>query len=146
MPVRFYGFLQLRKLNGEETHDGRSKWVQTGELRAVVVPKGGGPNESITVGEGATTDLGSVPQWAWSLGFPPDGIGDEAYAVHDLLYRTKGACVWKGSLWRTREQPYTRVEADEILREGLIACGLSTWRAYAIWTGVRLGGATGWGQ
>lgn len=144
--VKFVGDVQLREIilpggKSASTEDGRSEWTQQGVLDFQDVD-----GQHITVGTGATTDLGSVPQLAWSLGFPPDGVGVRAYLVHDLLYRTKGTCAWTGFTWRTRKQPYTRAEADAILRRGLIACGVPEWRAWAIWSAVRAGGWTGWGK
>ena len=141
MTVTFTGDVELLRIKGAKTDDGRSEWTQEASLDFK-----DNDGEHINVGPGATTDLGSVPQIAWSLGFPPDGVGVPAYIVHDLLYRTKGTCEWSGMTWRTRKAPYTRAEADAILRRGLIACGVPTWRATAIWAAVRVGGVTGWGK
>lgn len=139
--VRFTGDVILKRITTEHTGNGRSEWAQQ-----AVLGYEDADGEHITVGVGATTDLGSVPQFAWSFGFPPDGIGVPAYIVHDLLYRTKGTCEWTGFTWRTRKAPYTRAEADAILRKGLVACGVPSWRAWAIWAAVRGGGWTGWGK
>lgn len=139
--VYFTGDVLLQRINGQATRNGRSVYTQQSVL--VFHDEDG---ETITVGVGATTDLGSVPQFAWSLGFPPDGIGEPAYIVHDLLYRTKGTCEWTGFTWRTRKTPYTRAEADGILRRGLIVCGEPTWRAAVAWSAVRAGGWIGWGK
>lgn len=138
---KFTGDVELKRIPDAHTGNGRSEWTQQAILNLQLED-----GNHITVGVGAITDLGSVPQLAWSFGFPPDGIGVPAYLVHDLLYRTKGTCEWTGFTWRTREQPYTRAEADAILRRGLIACTVPTWRAYAIWSAVRLGGSTSWGE
>lgn len=138
MSVSFAGTLELEEIPGS-TLNGRAEWENEG-LLVCTDPQG----FKITVGRGARTDLGSVPQLAWSFGFPPDGIGVRAYDTHDLLYRSKGTCDEPGSS-RGRLQPYTRAEADEILRQGLIACGVPPWRARAIWAAVRVGGANAWG-
>jgi hypothetical protein len=139
--VQFTGELVLREVLKDHTGDGRSEWASVGVL---VLQDDDG--STITFGVGATTDLGSVPQFAWSFGFPPDGIGVRAYCIHDLLYRTQGSCAWTGMTWRTRAKPYSRAEADVILRKGLVACGVPTWRAWAIWAAVRVGGVGGWGH
>lgn len=136
----FSGKLVLEQSAGH-TSDGRSEWTQ----RDVLV-WADDDGSLITFGSGATTDLGSIPQFAWSFGFPPDGYGDRAYAIHDLLYRTQGTCEWTGFTWRTRAKPYNRAEADDILRRGLVVCGVPGWRARVIWAAVRLGGGRGWGK
>lgn len=141
MTVKFTGHLVLEQIDGQHTYDGRARWRS---LDVLVFEDDDG--STITFGQGATTDLGSVPAIAVPFGFPPDGIGVRAYAIHDLLYRTKGTCAWTGFTWRTRKDPYSRAEADVILRKGLVFCGVPTWRAWAIWSAVRLGGWLGWGK
>jgi|ERR1051325_8360214 hypothetical protein len=138
--VGFTGELILERAP-DHTGNGRAEWIGVGEL---VFHDSDG--NTITFGKGAKTDLGSVPQLAWSFGFPPDGEGVDAYVIHDLLYKTQGLCLWSGEKWRTRSKPYSRSEADDILRRALIACGVSSWRARIVWAAVRLGGATSWGD
>lgn len=140
--VSFSGNLTLREIPGASTANGRAEWVDVCDTLTFRDTDG----ETITFGPGATTDLGSTPEFSWSFGFSPDGIGVRAYTIHDLLYRTKGLCVWQGMTCRSRATPYTRAEADEILRKGLIACGVAGWRARVIWAAVRVGGSSGWGN
>jgi hypothetical protein len=143
--MQFGGTLVLKFLEGQHTADGRAEWEQTGSL---ILRDVDDAHNHIIFPLGARTDLGSIPQFAWSLGFPPDGIGDPAYVIHDLLYRTHGTCELGGPLmrFRSRPEPYTRAEADEILRRALIVCGVPGWRARVIWAAVRLGGGSGWGR
>jgi hypothetical protein len=140
--VYFTGDLCLEETRGE-TDNGRALWQETGSDPLVFHDDDG---NTITFGHDCTTDLGSTPQFSWSLGFPPDGIGVRAYTIHDLLYRTRGDCLWLKQNLKSRKAPYSRAEADEILRKGLIVCGVPRWRARIIWLAVRLGGADGWGR
>lgn len=88
----------------------------------------------ITVPAGFVTDLASIPQFAWSLGFAPDGPWAKAAVIHDYLYSTKG----QGGV-------YTRAQADSILDEAMADLGVPGWRRAIIWAAVRVGGASGWG-
>lgn len=124
------------------TSNGRAQWTAAPPALVYVQDDG----NRITNPSGEPTDLGSTPEWSWSWGFAPDGQGVEAYVTHDLLYRTAGTCFVKGVSYRTRAQPYTRAEADAILRDGLKLCGVSTVRRNLIWAAVRAGGSPDWGS
>lgn len=125
------------------TQDGRCTWqVATPLTYDVGAEKSG---ESITVPVGATTDLASIPRFAWSAGFPPDGPWLKAAVVHDFLYRTQGTCTLNGRRSMTRTLPYSRAEADGILREAMGVLGVGPWERTVIWSAVRLGGWKGWG-
>lgn len=125
-----------------ETKGGRCTWRLAAPIAYDVGAEGSG--ETITVPAGATTDFASVPRLAWTL-FPPDGPWLKAAVVHDLLYRTRGTCWWDGFNGRTRAKPYTRAEADGILREAMQVLGVSAFARGVIWSAVRLGGAGSWG-
>jgi hypothetical protein len=123
------------------TVDGRAQWVAVPPSLTYVQDDGA----RITNPLGEPTDLGSVPQWAWSAGFSPDGQGVEGFVIHDLLYRTAGTCLVNGVAYRTRKAFYTRAEADAILRDALKLCGVGAVRRALIWVAVRIGGAMAWG-
>jgi hypothetical protein len=118
--------------------DGRCTWLVETPLAYEVGEEGSG--ETITVPRGATTDLASIPRFAWSVGFPPDGPWLKAAVIHDNLYRRRGDVI------RTRPAPYTRSEADGILREAMKVLGVGAFERGVIWWAVRLGGAGGWGS
>lgn len=146
---RFTAHLALEQLADADgrallTSDGRSTWRVALPLAYDVGAEGSA--EVITVPAGATTDLASIPSFAWSIGFPPDGPWLKAAVVHDFLYRTQGTCIWMGASGRTRAQPYTRPESDGILREAMAVLGVAAWERLVIWSAVRLGGAAGWGR
>jgi len=124
--------------------EGRTVWDLTSALPYDVGAEGSG--ERITVPAGFRTDLGSIPQAAWSFGFSPSDRGSNAYVLHDFLYATGGSCAWRGQLKRTRKQAYRRSEADAILVEALKALGVPAWRRALIWAAVRAFGAPGWGS
>jgi hypothetical protein len=126
------------------TRGGRSLW--RGGSPELVYERGElGSRELLTFPRGCITDLGSIPRVAWSLE-PPDGLGVEPYAIHDMLYGSAGSGMVNGRRCITREKSYTRAEADEILKEALQAVGVPAVHRYAIWAAVRIGGASGWGH
>lgn len=80
----------------------------------------------ITVPAGFLTDLASTPRIP--LVYEACGnIATKAAALHDYLY-TSG-----------RE---SRAVADAVLREAAALAGVSWWQRWAMWAGVRLGGAS----
>ncbi|MGE7994463.1 DUF1353 domain-containing protein [Pseudomonas sp. NPDC089554] len=56
------------------------------------------------------------------------GYGDAAATIHDWLYSVGGA----GQL--------DRKAADQVFRNALCSSGVARWRAWLMWSGVRLGG------
>lgn len=101
--------------------------------------------ELVVVPAGAPTDLASIPQFVWPL-MPPDGPYAEAAAFHDECYRTRGAFDRYGLRGRDRDGAFTRAECDEILREAMVALGVTWWPRVPIWAAVRLFGGRGWGD
>ena len=84
----------------------------------------------IIVPPGFKTDFASVPR----LPIIYEAFGNhaaEAAVVHDYLYTTKIV---------------TRDMADAVLREAAGVQGVSAWRAWCIWAGVRIGGGAYWDQ
>ncbi|MBS5530192.1 DUF1353 domain-containing protein [bacterium] len=75
---------------------------------------------------GFISDGMSIPRFFWRLLSPPvDGRTLRASVVHDYLYATG---------------IFSRAEADRLYRKMLIADGYPHWKAWAVWTGVRIGG------
>jgi hypothetical protein len=139
---RFTDGLELTMLEQDGKpllRDGRVQWRVAEPLVYDVGAEGSG--QSITVPAGAITDLASIPRFAWSLGFPPDGGWTKAAVVHDRLYELRGDVQRTG-----HPAPYTRAEADAILREAMGVLGVPSWQRAVIWSSVRLGGAKGWGS
>lgn len=84
-------------------------------------------NVLVMVPEGFHTDLASVPRLPVIYAL----VGDTARAaavVHDFLYGRPDLC--------------TRKQADAVLHEACGASGVSSWRAWLMWAGVRLGGGS----
>lgn len=78
------------------------------------------------VKEGFETDFASVPR----IPFVYVAVGDTAHAaavLHDYLYTTG-------------EVP--RSMADAVFKEAAQICGVSGWRAWILWAGVRIGGGS----
>lgn len=81
-----------------------------------------------TVPANFETDLASVPRLPlayWLAG----GRGNAPAVVHDWMYRAL---------------PVTKLEADRLFFEGLEDTGEPGWRAWVMWTAVRVGGRGGW--
>lgn len=144
--THFAGEVTLRVLEDARgrpvpTDDGRAQWVAVDPPLVYVQDDG----FTITNPSGEPTDLGSIPQAAWSFGFSPEGVGVQGFIIHDLLYRTKGTCQVGGKVYRTRSAPYTRAEADAILRDCLKLSGVGVVRRNLIYAAVRVGGVNAWG-
>ncbi len=140
---RFSGKLVLVLLDNKfspSIREGRSLW---GLQRRLSYSPGEGEH-TITVPAGFVTDLASVPRWAWII-IPPDGPWVKAAIVHDYLYSTGGTGKWKrhpASI--TRAEPYSRLEADRIMREAMENRGVGWFARNLIYVAVRLGGGRGW--
>lgn len=94
--------------------------------------------DTVTAFAGSRTDLASIPSYLWAT-MPPDGPWAEAAVIHDALFRSTGTMVWYGHVGRTRAAPYTRAEANDILRQGMVALGVPAWQRITIYEGVQAG-------
>jgi hypothetical protein len=94
--------------------------------------------DTMTAFAGSRTDLASIPPYLWAT-MPPDGPWAEAAVIHDALFRSSGTLVWYGHVGRTRATPYTRAEANEILRQAMVTLGVPAWKRIAIYEGVQAG-------
>lgn len=99
---------------------GRTTWhlLQPLQYRSAVL------GTVITVPAGFVTDFASVPRlpFTWLLA---GGYGNRAAVVHDWLY-----------LHHTT----SRRRADKVFLEALRACGVARWRAWGMYTALRLCG------
>jgi hypothetical protein len=142
---RFSGKLVLVLLDDKEhpsIRGGRSLWG----VEKPISYRPAGTTDEITVPAGFVTDLASIPRWAWTI-LPPDGPWVKAAVIHDFLYQTKGTGVWKGHpSGDTRPTPYTRAQADGILREAMEDRQVGPVARNIIWAAVRVGGGGGWGS
>lgn len=84
---------------------------------------------SVVVPAGFKTDLASVPRWLWPI-LPAHGLHEKAAIVHDFLYGRN----------REGKPLVTRWTADALFRQGMASLGVSAWRRWLMWAGVRLGG------
>lgn len=83
-----------------------------------------------TVPRGFLTDGASTPRALWSLCPPMSGLTAACAVLHDFLYSRD--CVWG----------FNRAEADLIFYEAMLAAGVSRWRAWTVYKGVRAGGSS----
>lgn len=80
----------------------------------------------IEVPAGFTTDFASVPRWPLTFALLGQ-YGNAAAVLHDWLYSS-------GQL--------SREAADRVFLNALRSSGIARWRAYLMWAGVRIGGAS----
>ncbi|WP_250538175.1 MULTISPECIES: DUF1353 domain-containing protein [unclassified Caballeronia] len=108
--------------NASGTDDG--KW----RLTAPLVYESDIAGETFVVPPGFVTDYASVPRAPlvyWLCG----DTSTLASVVHDFLYTT---------------HPVAREVADAVLKEASLLTGVAKWRAWLMWAGVRVGGASHW--
>ena len=90
------------------------------------------------------TDLGSVPktlQYLLPIWFAKDRWVS-AYLQHDNCYQSGGLFVAVNGGWEFKKM--TRLQADELLRDSIVAMGGSKANARTIYWGVRMGGKWSW--
>lgn len=140
---RFTDALDLQLVEVTPDHpmlsdSGRSMWRV---LQPLVWEVGAiGSGVTITVPAGTLTDLASIPRPLWAA-LPPDGPWTKAAVLHDALYKSHG------DLQRLGHQlAFTRAEADKILDDAMAAVGVGRLARWAIYAGVRVGGAGSWGS
>lgn len=88
----------------------------------------------IVVAKGFVTDIASIPRALWAV-LPPIGRYTRAAVIHDWLYHLHRDL---GDNSRTREQ------ADKILEEAMVDCGVDRVTRYVIFDGVRAGAEFAW--
>lgn len=93
--------------------------------------------DTVTVPEGFVFEE-SIPTVLFSLS-RPRGESKRAAAVHDYLYQNKG-------YFRFNDEfvPVERKQADAVYYELLRLKGVSIYRSWFRWLGVRLGGWSAW--
>ena len=84
----------------------------------------------ITIPRGFVTDLASIPRGLWWL-IAPFELSTTAPIVHDWCYR---------------HGLKTRAEIDELFLAIMKDEGVSYWRRYAAYWGVRMGGSSSFGS
>jgi hypothetical protein len=78
------------------------------------------------VPDGTVTDLASIPRPLRAV-FSQTGLSRKPAVFHDHMYQVK---------WKTRK------ECDKAFKEMLIARGMTKFRAFMYYSGVRMGGWT----
>ena len=121
----------LSKLEVELVEDASNDYRGSWRLTAPLEYWSSIATERFVVPAGFVTDFESCPRIPVAF----DLFGEvchAAAALHDWLY--------------THPTTVTREMADAILREACIESGVSRWRAYGIWLGVRMGGGGHYGK
>lgn len=90
------------------------------------------PFGRVVVPRGFVTDGASVPRPVWFLYPPIDGDYDAAAVLHDWAYRNAELL------------GLNRGQADQLLKEGMVATGTAGRKRAAIYSAVRLGGWLPW--
>ena len=114
----------------DENEEGRGSWKVLSPLTYQA-----DSGISYTVPIGFITDFASVPRIPIIFDLVGDR-GNESATLHDFLYSVDPV---------TKVHPVTtRAMADSLLREAAEAQGCPVWVAWALYLGVRLGGASHW--
>lgn len=89
---------------------------------------------TIVVPRGFITDFGSIPRIVWSYMDPEDPSICWPSVVHDYFYK------WNGWLPNFPGRIFTRLEADQLLKEAMELCGARWDQRAAVFAAVRAGG------
>lgn len=120
---RFLTDLDARLID-PSANEGRGEWQLDAPLVYLSDLAG-----TLTVPAGFKTDFASVPRVPIAFLLCGD-TASRAAALHDWLY--------------TKPHQLDRATADRVLQEAAIADGVPKWRAWMLWAGVRIGGASHW--
>jgi hypothetical protein len=110
-------------------------WVKDGRTYRLVIPKG------------YRTDKASAPQFAWSLGFRPDGAPEAGAGFHDFLYEYRGEPppgsyqILVDGEWRNIPNVWTRKEMDRLFGRLMRESGVGPVKRKLMYLAVR---AFGW--
>ena len=91
-------------------------------------------SNAITAPKGFVCDLASIPR-ILRIVYPVNAKHREAAILHDWLYHQKGHVIFAH---------LTREQCDDLFYEAMINSGVSAWKAWSMWAGVRLGGWAAW--
>lgn len=89
----------------------------------------------ITVPAGFVSDFASVPRALRSIIDNDDPGVVMPSIVHDYLYRHSG---------KVPGGPFSRLEADDLMLEGMEVCGLPPTKRRLVYIAIRVGGAFTW--
>ncbi len=127
---KFLSALRVEQIS-DTANDGRGEWI----LIAPLLYKSDLTNDVYIVPSGFRTDFASVPRLPIAFLLCGDTASKPA-ALHDALYTADA---------RTgKHMVLDRLTADLILKESALSEGVPTWRAWALFLGVRLGGDSHW--
>jgi hypothetical protein len=124
--MNFSGTLLLREV-GEDLDTGLVDYELQEDLHYEVFP-----GHIITVPKGFVTNFASTPRWLWSI-LPPSGKWNRAAVLHDYLYSIA-----------VPTAHCSRWMADAIFRDAMYRLGVSLWRRWVMWAGVRVFGNRGY--
>lgn len=91
---------------------------------------------AIQVPSGFVTDLASIPR-VLRLLIQVNGRHSDAAIIHDWLYYKKG---------RVGLRTFTRKQCDDFFFEAMLESGVPKWKAWTMWSGVRVGGWVAWSK
>jgi hypothetical protein len=125
----------LTELNVEQIDDisnsGRGLWRLTQPL----IYQSDLTGDTYVVPTGATTDFASVPRLPIAF-LLCGGTASRPAALHDALYTPDPKT--------GKHMVPDRETADLVLKEAALSEGVPAWRAWALFLGVRVGGASHW--
>jgi hypothetical protein len=127
---RFISALRVEQVS-DTANDGRGEW----RLTAPLLYKSDLTGDVYIVPVGFATDFASVPRLPIAF-LLCGGTANRPACLHDALYTPDPKT--------GKHMVPDRATADAILKEAALSEGVPAWRAWALFVGVRLGGASHW--
>jgi hypothetical protein len=125
---KFLSGLRVEQIS-DTANEGRGEW----QLTSPLIYQSDLTGDVYIVPSGFRTDFASVPRVPIAFLLCGDTASMPA-ALHDWLYTAV----------RGKRPVPDRETADMLLKEAALAEGVPAWRAWALYLGVRIGGASHW--
>ena len=115
-----------------------------------------GREHRLTVPEGFSTDIATIPWYLRSSGFGPDGLHRAAAVLHDFLYYHKGkipntkvggsyeVLTGAGPTWKKSLSTWSRKQVDKLFLQVMKEAGVKWYKRKTMYWAVRAFGKSYW--
>lgn len=139
MQVKFLNRLRVSEIARVDKFGAEIYWQTDDPFYVQITDEGLDKTIELVIPQYMTSDFCSVPKIPFAY-LMYGGIGNRAGLVHDALYSPWPA-IQACDLFTREPFLINRDWADQVLYAALIACYIPSWKARAMWLGVR---AMGW--